>query len=71
MQAALPGCEGFVVCLMQNRVGELYSLVRYLRIFPFAYYFCHKAPKAGEARCNCHCLDYPFKACSRECLHCG
>lgn len=25
---------------LQNRVGELYSLVRFLRMDPHAYYFC-------------------------------
>jgi hypothetical protein len=37
---------------LQNRVGELYSLVRFLRIDPFAYYFC-KAKK-----CDCKSLHY-------------
>lgn len=27
---------------LQNRVAELYSLIRFLRIYPFAYYFCSK-----------------------------
>lgn len=31
-----------MVCVLhlQNRVGELYSLVRFLRMDPHAYYFC-------------------------------
>lgn len=37
---------------LQNRVAELYSLVRFLRIFPYSYYFCRKA--------ECKSLDYPF-----------
>lgn len=37
---------------LQNRVGELYSLVRFLRIDPFAYYFC----KAKG--CKCKSLHY-------------
>lgn len=35
---------------IQNRVGEFYSLVRFLRAYPFAYYFCRK--------CDCSSLDY-------------
>jgi len=31
---------------LQNRVGELFSLLRFLRAYPFAYYFC----KAGMVR---------------------
>lgn len=37
---------------LQNRVGELYSLVRFLRIDPFAFYFC----KAKG--CHCKSLHY-------------
>lgn len=37
---------------LQNRVGELYSLVRFLRMDPFAFYFC----KAKN--CNCKSLHY-------------
>ncbi|KAK7261115.1 hypothetical protein RIF29_27419 [Crotalaria pallida] len=33
----------------QNSVGELYSLVRFLQIFPYSYYFCMS--------CNCQTLD--------------
>lgn len=28
---------------LQNRVGELYSIIRYMRMYPYGYYFCsHK-----------------------------
>jgi DNA repair protein RAD16 len=37
---------------LQNRVGELYSLVRFLRMDPFAFYYC----KAKN--CNCKSLHY-------------
>ena len=50
---------------LQNRVGELYSLVAFLRLEPHAYYFC-KAPG-----CNCKCREYRFDAEYRRCEYCG
>jgi len=47
---------------LQNRVGELYSLVRFLRISPFAYYFC----KAEG--CGCKSLQWSFRGCD-HCSH--
>nr|GMC88267.1 DNA repair protein RAD16-like [Ipomoea batatas] len=44
---------------LQNRVGELYSLVRFLQIIPYSYYFCKD--------CDCRALDY---CSSTECPHC-
>ncbi|TPX65967.1 hypothetical protein SpCBS45565_g04840 [Spizellomyces sp. 'palustris'] len=29
---------------LQNRVGELYSLIRFMNVDPFSYYFCKKCP---------------------------
>ena len=43
---------------LQNRVGELYSLLRFLRAYPFAYYFC----KAGMVSSSC----VIFVSCDRE-----
>ncbi|KAH7576731.1 hypothetical protein ACOSP7_002702 [Xanthoceras sorbifolium] len=43
---------------LQNRVGELYSLVRFLQITPYSYYFCKD--------CDCRILDYS----STECPNC-
>ncbi|XP_059318116.1 DNA repair protein RAD16-like isoform X2 [Lycium ferocissimum] len=43
---------------LQNRVGELYSLVRFLQMIPYSYYFCKD--------CDCRVLDYS----SSECPHC-
>ena len=37
---------------LQNRVAELYSLIRFLRIYPYSHYFCNK--------CDCASLDFPF-----------
>ncbi|EEC82129.1 hypothetical protein OsI_26164 [Oryza sativa Indica Group] len=38
---------------LQNRVGELYSLIRFLQIFPYSNYFCKD--------CNCEILDTLLK----------
>ncbi|XP_015074495.1 ATP-dependent helicase rhp16-like [Solanum pennellii] len=43
---------------LQNRVGELYSLVCFLQITPYSYYFCED--------CDCRALDNS----SFECPHC-
>ncbi|CAD7701108.1 unnamed protein product, partial [Ostreobium quekettii] len=48
---------------LQNRVAELYSLIRFIRTYPYSYYFCRK--------CDCKCIDYPFKSNSRQCRTCG
>lgn len=44
---------------LQNRVGELYSLIRFLRIIPYSYYLCKD--------CDCRTLDY---SSSTECSNC-
>lgn len=47
---------------LQNRVGELYSLVRFLGGDPFSYYFCK--------RCDCKSLHWKFsdhRTCDGEC----
>ncbi|XP_042422909.1 DNA repair protein RAD16-like [Zingiber officinale] len=44
---------------LQNRVGELYSLVRFLQIWPYSLYFCKD--------CDCKILDY---GSSRDCVDC-
>jgi DNA repair protein RAD16 len=47
-KAAFALTSSFKWCLsgtpLQNRVGELYSLVRFLGADPFSYYFCKKCP---------------------------
>jgi len=48
---------------LQNRVSELYSLVRFIRVDPFAYYF----NKAGD----CQSLDWDFNPETRKCEQCG
>eukprot|EP00922_Rhytidocystis_sp_ex-Travisia-forbesii_P019442 GHVS01028781.1.p1 GENE.GHVS01028781.1~~GHVS01028781.1.p1 ORF type:complete len:1383 (+),score=277.13 GHVS01028781.1:143-4150(+) len=49
---------------LQNRVGELYSLVRFLHFDPYAYYFCSKQG------CDCRSLHFNFSD-NRYCLHCS
>ncbi|XP_009782803.1 ATP-dependent helicase rhp16-like isoform X2 [Nicotiana sylvestris] len=44
---------------LQNRIGELYSFVRFLQA-PYAYYFCKD--------CDCTELDYSFAECP-QCHH--
>ncbi|CAH9060320.1 unnamed protein product [Cuscuta europaea] len=44
---------------LQNRVGELYSLVRFLQMVPYSFYFCKD--------CDCSSLDY---SSSQDCPHC-
>jgi len=45
---------------LQNRVSELYSLIRFLRLYPFSYYFCRKKG------CECVSLEFPFKRTMAE-----
>jgi len=47
---------------LQNRVGELYSLIRFLRLRPFAFYYCKKKG------CNCECSRFMRE---RYCPNCG
>lgn len=46
---------------LQNRVGELYSLVRFLQIVPYSYYFCKD--------CDCRALDYSSTTDCKSCPH--
>ncbi|KAG5192746.1 P-loop containing nucleoside triphosphate hydrolase protein [Tribonema minus] len=50
---------------LQNRVSELYSPIRFLRMDPFAYYVC----KAKG--CACKSLHYRFGPEGRKCEECG
>ncbi|KAL5730013.1 hypothetical protein ACHQM5_002892 [Ranunculus cassubicifolius] len=46
---------------LQNRVGELYSLVRFLQITPYSYYFCKD--------CDCKSLDFSSTTQCPSCPH--
>ncbi|KAJ0236125.1 Helicase protein with RING/U-box domain-containing protein [Hirschfeldia incana] len=46
---------------LQNRVGELYSLIRFLQISPYSYYFCKD--------CDCKILDYTTHSDCHSCPH--
>ncbi|GAB2215035.1 hypothetical protein Drorol1_Dr00019409 [Drosera rotundifolia] len=46
---------------LQNRVGELYSLVRFLQIVPYSYYLCKD--------CDCRTLDYSSSGDCKDCVH--
>ncbi|KAK9458619.1 SNF2 family N-terminal domain-containing protein [Lipomyces oligophaga] len=47
---------------LQNRIGELYSLIRFLRLEPYSNYFCRM--------CSCSSLDWKFTD-RRTCDTCG
>ena len=42
--------------LSRNRVGELYSLVQFVRLDPYCFYFCK------VDGCDCKCREYCFDA---------
>ena len=50
---------------IQNRVAELFGLVRFLRHDPYAYYLCR------SKGCNCKRLEWAFGPKSSRCLDCG
>mmetsp|Transcript_9849 Transcript_9849/g.24246 ORF Transcript_9849/g.24246 Transcript_9849/m.24246 type:complete len:1443 (-) Transcript_9849:103-4431(-) len=49
---------------LQNRVGELYSLVRFLKMDKYSQYFCRKAG------CNCVSYKWNFGPMQRSCTDC-
>jgi len=48
---------------LQNRVGELYSLIRFLRIEPMAHYFCRQK--------GCDCKSIHYRMANGKCQDCG
>ncbi|KAI8889437.1 hypothetical protein K501DRAFT_170938, partial [Backusella circina FSU 941] len=47
---------------LQNRVGELYSLIRFMQADPYAYYYC--------TQCDCKSLNWKFTD-KKSCDGCG
>lgn len=47
---------------LQNRVGELYSLIRFMQADPFAYYYCKNCP--------CKSINWQFSD-KKSCDQCG
>jgi len=55
--------SSLVVCW---QVGELYGLVKFLKMDPWAYYCC------GQKGCDCKFASWPFgRGKNRTCAHCG
>eukprot|EP00931_Biecheleriopsis_adriatica_P070732 TRINITY_DN4451_c0_g1_i1.p1 TRINITY_DN4451_c0_g1~~TRINITY_DN4451_c0_g1_i1.p1 ORF type:complete len:1343 (-),score=281.39 TRINITY_DN4451_c0_g1_i1:181-4209(-) len=50
---------------LQNRVGEFWSIIRFVRFYPYAHYFCKKKG------CNCCSLHYRFDPDTSLCKKCG
>ncbi|CAJ1401364.1 unnamed protein product [Effrenium voratum] len=50
---------------MQNRIGEVYSLVRFLRYYPYGYYRCTKRG------CTCECFFVPCFPDTSVCKGCS
>jgi DNA repair protein RAD16 len=48
---------------LQNRVGELYSLIRFMRLDPMAHYLCRAK--------GCKCKSIHYRMVSGKCLHCS
>ncbi|SOV79579.1 DNA repair protein rhp16, putative [Plasmodium sp. gorilla clade G3] len=61
-------CCGYRWCLtgtpLQNRISELYSLIRFIEFYPYAYYFCSKRD------CKCLLLNYEMRD-NKYCYYCN
>ncbi|SPJ11694.1 DNA repair protein rhp16, putative [Plasmodium sp. DRC-Itaito] len=61
-------CCGYRWCLtgtpLQNRISELYSLIRFIEFYPYAYYFCSKRD------CKCLLLNYEMRD-NKYCYFCN
>ena len=56
---------------LQNRVSELYSLVRFLRLDPYSYYYCNCAEgckySVQHQECKCYCIIFELLPVAWEC----
>eukprot|EP00930_Biecheleria_cincta_P033330 TRINITY_DN23096_c0_g1_i1.p1 TRINITY_DN23096_c0_g1~~TRINITY_DN23096_c0_g1_i1.p1 ORF type:complete len:1439 (-),score=300.93 TRINITY_DN23096_c0_g1_i1:174-4490(-) len=63
------GCSGSRWCLsgtpLQNKVGDFWSIIRFVRFYPWAHYLCSKKG------CSCSSLHYRFDAETQHCRKCG
>eukprot|EP00924_Labyrinthula_sp_SR-Ha-C_P005429 maker-scaffold_1-snap-gene-31.40-mRNA-1 protein AED:0.00 eAED:0.00 QI:0/0/0/1/1/1/2/0/1178 len=50
---------------LQNRVAELHSLIRFLQVNPFGYYFC------SCKGCECSSLNWQMGIENKRCFQCG
>ncbi|CAE8583227.1 unnamed protein product, partial [Polarella glacialis] len=50
---------------LQNRVGDFWSIIRFVQFYPYAHYFCTKKG------CDCCSLHYRFDAHNSYCDSCG
>ena len=48
-------------------MGELYSLVQFLQLDPYCYYFC----RGDNGTCDCKCLELQYDDEGRFCELCG
>lgn len=53
---------------LQNRVGELFTLVRFIQLEPYAYLYCSK--NTADCKCDCKLLDFKF-GLDYLCSKCG
>ena len=44
--------------------------MRFLRVFPWAFYFCKARADVGN-RCDCNSIDHLFKKDRKRCDNCG
>ena len=49
---------------LQNRISELYALIRFLQVDPYAYYFC------TTKGCDCQSMQWRFGPKQRKCEAC-
>ncbi|CAJ1374471.1 unnamed protein product [Effrenium voratum] len=50
---------------LQNRVGEFWSIIRFIQFYPYAHYLCSKKG------CSCASLHYRFDPETSKCRKCG